>query len=156
MEGTMKTAVMTGISQVEIQERPIPVPADNEVLVKVEYVGICGSDLHYYESGRIGDFVVEPPFVLGHEAGGTVVETGAGVTDLKVGDRVALDVINIAFGQVRDACMVWDGQACRPALERIRKIKPGIKILLSAGGWGADGFGTGRPRSEERRVGKEC
>lgn len=44
MEGTMKTAVMTGISQVEIQERPIPVPADNEVLVKVEYVGICGSD----------------------------------------------------------------------------------------------------------------
>ena len=51
MEGTMKTAVMTGISQVEIQERPIPVPADNEVLVKVEYVGICGSDLHYYESG---------------------------------------------------------------------------------------------------------
>lgn len=91
MEGTMKTAVMTGISQVEIQERPIPVPADNEVLVKVEYVGICGSDLHYYESGRIGDFVVEPPFVLGHEAGGTVVETGAGVTDLKVGDRVALE-----------------------------------------------------------------
>ena len=45
MEGTMKTAVMTGISQVEIQERPIPVPADNEVLVKVEYVGICGSAL---------------------------------------------------------------------------------------------------------------
>lgn len=85
MEGTMKTAVMTGISQVEIQERPIPVPADNEVLVKVEYVGICGSDLHYYESGRIGDFVVEPPFVLGHEAGGTVVETGAGRHGLKGG-----------------------------------------------------------------------
>ena len=55
MNGTMKTAVMTGISQVEIQQRPIPVPADDEVLVKVEYVGICGSDLHYYESGRIGN-----------------------------------------------------------------------------------------------------
>ena len=91
MNGTMKTAVMTGISQVEIQQRPIPVPADDEVLVKVEYVGICGSDLHYYESGRIGNFIVEPPFVLGHEAGGTVVEVGAGVKDLKVGDRVALE-----------------------------------------------------------------
>lgn len=91
MEGMMKTAVMTGIMEVEIQQRPIPQPKDNEVLVKVEYVGICGSDLHYYEAGRIGDFVVEPPFVLGHEAGGTVVEVGANVTHLKVGDRVAME-----------------------------------------------------------------
>lgn len=91
MEGTMKTAVMTDLMKVEIQNRPIPVPKDNEVLVKVEYVGICGSDLHYYEAGRIGDFVVETPFVLGHEAGGTVVETGSAVTHLKVGDRVALE-----------------------------------------------------------------
>ena len=91
MEGTMKTAVMTDIMQVEIQERPIPQPKDDEVLVKVEYVGICGSDLHYYESGRIGDFVVKPPFVLGHEAGGTVVEVGANVKNLKVGDRVAME-----------------------------------------------------------------
>jgi len=91
MEGMMKTAVMTGIMEVEIQQRPIPQPKDNEVLVKIEYVGICGSDLHYYEAGRIGDFVVEPPFVLGHEAGGTVVEVGANVKHLKVGDRVALE-----------------------------------------------------------------
>lgn len=91
MEGMMKTAVMTDIMEVEIQQRPIPQPKDNEVLVKVEYVGICGSDLHYYEAGRIGDFVVEPPFVLGHEAGGTVVEVGANVKNLKVGDRVALE-----------------------------------------------------------------
>lgn len=87
----MKTAVMTGLQKVEIQEREIPSPKKDEVLVKVEYVGICGSDLHYYESGQIGDFVVEPPFVLGHEAGGTVVEVGADVTDLKVGDRVAME-----------------------------------------------------------------
>lgn len=91
MEGTMKTAVMTDLMKVEIQERSIPQPKENEVLVKVEYVGICGSDLHYYESGRIGDFVVEPPFVLGHEAGGTVVEVGAKVKHLKTGDRVALE-----------------------------------------------------------------
>ena len=91
MEGMMKTAVMTDLKKVEIQQRPIPVPAANEVLVKVEYVGICGSDLHYFEAGRIGDFVVEPPFVLGHEAGGTVVEVGAEVKHLKVGDRVAME-----------------------------------------------------------------
>lgn len=91
MEKTMKTAVMTELRKVEVQERPIPVPGKNEVLVKIEYVGICGSDLHYYESGRIGDFIVEPPFVLGHEAGGVVVETGSDVTHLKVGDRVALE-----------------------------------------------------------------
>ena len=66
-------------------------PKDDEVLVKLEYVGICGSDLHYYESGAIGDYVVKPPFVLGHEPGGTVVEVGKNVTHLKVGDRVALE-----------------------------------------------------------------
>lgn len=91
MEGTMKTAVMTAIREMEIQERPIPVPKEDEVLVKIEYVGICGSDLHYYESGRIGDFVVDPPFVLGHEAGGTVIEVGTNVKNLKVGDKVALE-----------------------------------------------------------------
>lgn len=91
ISGMMKTAVMTGIRKVELTTRPIPVPAENEVLVKIEYVGICGSDLHYYETGRIGDFIVEPPFVLGHEAGGIVVETGSNVRNLKVGDRVALE-----------------------------------------------------------------
>lgn len=91
MEGTMKTAVMTDIRKVEIQQRPIPKPGAGEVLVKIEYVGICGSDLHYYEAGRIGNFIVEPPFVLGHEAGGTVVELGEGVKNLKIGDRVALE-----------------------------------------------------------------
>jgi L-iditol 2-dehydrogenase len=88
---TMKVAVMTGIGKMEYEERAIPVPADNEVLVKLEYVGICGSDIHYYESGAIGDFVVEPPFVLGHEPGGTVVEVGKSVTHLKIDDRVALE-----------------------------------------------------------------
>lgn len=91
MKGTMKTAVMTKVKYCEIQERPIPQPKDDEVLVKIENVGVCGSDLHYYESGRIGNFIVEPPFVLGHEAGGTVVEVGRDVTHLKVGDRVALE-----------------------------------------------------------------
>ena len=91
MEGKMKTAVMSGIGKMGFEERDIPKAKDDEVLVKLEYVGICGSDLHYYESGAIGNFIVKPPFVLGHEPGGTVVEVGKNVTHLKVGDRVALE-----------------------------------------------------------------
>ena len=91
MDGMMKTAVMLGIGKMGFEEREIPKVQDNEVLVKLEYVGICGSDLHYYETGAIGDYVVEPPFVLGHEPGGTVVEVGKDVKHLKVGDRVALE-----------------------------------------------------------------
>ncbi len=91
MKGTMKTAVMLGIGKMGFEEREIPQVKGDEVLVKLEYVGICGSDLHYYESGAIGDYVVKPPFVLGHEPGGTVVEVGRNVKHLKAGDRVALE-----------------------------------------------------------------
>ncbi|KYN78918.1 alcohol dehydrogenase [Clostridium sporogenes] len=91
MKGKMKVAVMVGIGKIKLEERQIPKVKEDEVLVKLEYVGICGSDLHYYETGAIGDFVVEPPFVLGHEPGGTVVEVGKNVKHLKVGDRVALE-----------------------------------------------------------------
>ena len=91
MNGTMKAAVMEGIGKMGYTQRPIPTPKDDEVLVKLEYVGICGSDMHYYETGAIGDYVVKPPFVLGHEPGGTVVGVGSHVTHLKVGDKVALE-----------------------------------------------------------------
>ncbi len=91
MNGTMNAAVMEGIGKMGYTRRPIPTPKADEVLVKLEYVGICGSDMHYYETGAIGDYVVEPPFVLGHEPGGTVVEVGSNVKHLKAGDRVALE-----------------------------------------------------------------
>lgn len=91
MDGKMKVAIMTDLCKMAFEERDIPTPKDDEVLVKVEYVGVCGSDLHYYEHGRIGNFIVEPPFVLGHESGGTVIEVGKDVKHLKVGDRVALE-----------------------------------------------------------------
>lgn len=91
MKKMMKVAVMNGIGKMGYVEREVPQPADNEVLVKLKYVGICGSDMHYYETGRIGDYVVKPPFVLGHEPGGVVVEVGKDVKHLKIGDRVALE-----------------------------------------------------------------
>ena len=87
----MKTALMTELRKIRMEERSTPITDDDEVLVKIEYVGICGSDLHYFETGRIGNFIVEPPFVLGHEAEGTIVKTGKNVTSLKIGDRVALE-----------------------------------------------------------------
>lgn len=64
---------------------------ENDVRIRVEIVGICGSDVHYYTHGRIGPFVVNAPMVLGHEAAGTVVETGSKVTSLAVGDRVCVE-----------------------------------------------------------------
>ena len=91
MQGMMKTAVMTKIREITFEERPIPTPGPNEVLVRLDYVGICGSDVHYYEAGRIGGFIVTPPFVLGHEASGTVVELGEKVKSLQVGDRVCME-----------------------------------------------------------------
>ena len=91
MKDKMKVAVMLGIGKMGFEERDVPQIKPDEVLVRLEYVGICGSDIHYYETGRIGDYIVEPPFVLGHEPGGTVVEVGSAVSNLKPGDRVALE-----------------------------------------------------------------
>lgn len=91
MSEKMKVAVQTALNELEIQERDIPKIKAHEVLVRVDYVGICGSDLHYFEHGRIGNFIVDYPFVLGHEVGGTVVALGEDVKDLKVDDRVALE-----------------------------------------------------------------
>lgn len=64
---------------------------DNDVEIKIHTVGICGSDVHYYQHGRIGPFIVEKPMILGHEASGVVTKIGKNVTHLKVGDRVCME-----------------------------------------------------------------
>lgn len=89
--GEMKAALMLEPGKMSIINREIPKIKDNEVLVKIEHVGLCGSDLHYYEHGRIGDFVVENPIVLGHEAAGKIVKVGKNVGSLNEGDLVALE-----------------------------------------------------------------
>jgi len=81
-------------SQNELALRDIDLPLEvgpGQVKIAIHTVGICGSDVHYYTHGRIGDFVVREPMVLGHEAAGTVVEVGAGVTSLQVGNRVCME-----------------------------------------------------------------
>ena len=84
----MKAAVLEEIGRIEIKDIEKPKPGQGEVLIKLEYVGICGSDVHYFEHGRIGDFVVEEPLILGHECSGTIVEVGSGVEGFSLGDRV--------------------------------------------------------------------
>lgn len=86
-----KAAVMTAVQKMEVQETDMPVMGDEDVLIEVENVGICGSDMLFFEHGRIGAKVAVPPFILGHEAAGTVQKTGKNVTNLKVGDKVAVE-----------------------------------------------------------------
>lgn len=86
-----KAIFMQGTNNMVWKDVPVPVINEEDVLVKVKAVGICGSDMHYYQHGRIGDFVVEGDFILGHEAAGEVVQIGNEVKNLKVGDRVALE-----------------------------------------------------------------
>jgi L-iditol 2-dehydrogenase len=83
--------VLKSINDIQLEQRPIPKPGPHDVLVAIKSVGICGSDVHYWTHGRIGDFIVKSPMVLGHESSGIVEEVGSAVTTLKKGDRVTLE-----------------------------------------------------------------
>ncbi len=87
----MQAAVLHGIRDLRLETRDIPMPAANQVQVKITNVGVCGSDLHYYTDGHIGHYVVNSPLILGHESAGIVSAIGSGVKTLKVGDRVSLE-----------------------------------------------------------------
>ncbi len=88
----MKSIQLTGIHQMEFKEMPDPVINNpDEVLIRVDTVGVCGSDIHYYSTGRIGDQIVEYPFTVGHECAGTIMKIGNGVEHFKAGDRIAID-----------------------------------------------------------------
>ncbi|XP_055549199.1 sorbitol dehydrogenase-like [Wyeomyia smithii] len=85
------TAILYGVEDLRLEQRPIPTPKDDEVLLEMDSVGICGSDVHYLAHGRIGDFILRKPMVIGHEASGIVSKVGARVKHLQVGDRVAIE-----------------------------------------------------------------
>lgn len=88
-----KGAFMRGIDKMVIKEIPVPEIGKKEVLVSLEYVGICGSDVHYFHNGCCGSYKVDlsEDYMLGHECAGTIVKVGEEVERLKVGDRVALE-----------------------------------------------------------------
>jgi L-iditol 2-dehydrogenase len=88
----MKAAVLTGVRRMEVREMPEPrIEKDTDVLLKIERVGVCGSDVHYFETGRIGSQVVEFPFVVGHECAATVAGVGPAVRRVRVGDQVVVE-----------------------------------------------------------------
>lgn len=108
----MKVAYLTALRTVEIREEPKPrLQRDDDVLIRVDTVGVCGSDMHYYRTGRIGDQVVQYPWIVGHECAGTVEAVAPGATGVAVGDRVAVDPL-VACGRC-DQCLSGRAHTCR-------------------------------------------
>ena len=85
------SAVLTKLHEIKMEETPVEKMGSEDVLVKVMAVGICGSDTHFYDRGRIGDWVVNEPIILGHESTGIILATGNKVKNFKKGDHVALE-----------------------------------------------------------------
>jgi L-iditol 2-dehydrogenase len=105
----MQIAQLTSVRQFHIAQGPVEEPGPGEIQVRVESVGICGSDVHSYSEGGVGDAPCLFPMVLGHEPAGTVVRTGPGVTGWAAGDRAALE----------PACYCYHCEFCRSGRHNI-------------------------------------
>ncbi len=111
----MKAALLTGIRQFEIGQVPEPeIARDTDVLIRIKTVGVCGSDIHYYTTGRIGSQIIQFPFAVGHEAAGIVEQTGKKVTRVKPGQRIAIDPA-VYCGHC-DQCRAGRENTCRELL----------------------------------------
>jgi len=88
---TMNAFVLYGRNDLRREQRPVPAVGPSAVLIRVVRAGICGSDMHYYGEGRVGDFIPQMPFVLGHEISGEVIECGTEVSAFRKGDRVIVE-----------------------------------------------------------------
>src|SRR3989441_2962560 len=86
-----QAAVLYAPHDIRLEERPMPQAGPKDVLVEVKAVGVCGSDVHYYEHGRIGPYIVRQPLILGHESAGVIVAVGADVHQSRIGERVAIE-----------------------------------------------------------------
>lgn len=108
----MKAMVLTGIRKMEMRDVPDPkIARDTDVLLKITAVGVCGSDVHYYTTGRIGTQVVQYPFTVGHECAAVVAQVGKAVTRVRPGDRVAVEPA-MSCGAC-DQCRVGRPHTCR-------------------------------------------
>ncbi len=108
----MKAMVLTGIRRTEIIEQPAPaLQHPTDVLLRIARAGICGSDLHYYTQGRIGDQIVHFPFCIGHECSAVVMDVGKDVTRFKPGDLVVVDP-SVSCGAC-DQCRIGHFHTCR-------------------------------------------
>lgn len=118
----MKAAVYHGKQDLRVEEVPVKELEDNEVLIKVKYCGVCGTDIHIF-NGDGGSFEVTPPLIPGHEFSGTVEKTGAGVTAVKVGDRVS--------GDPNDMC--GECYFCKNAMQHFCTNNIGIGTTMDGG-----------------------
>lgn len=108
----MKAALLTGLRQFEIKDIPKPnITEDTDVLIRIKMVGVCGSDIHYYTEGRIGDQIVKYPFLVGHEAAGIVESVADKVSRVKPGQRIAIDPA-VYCGEC-DQCNTGREHTCR-------------------------------------------
>jgi L-iditol 2-dehydrogenase len=108
----VKAVQLTGIRQMRVAEVATPkIKKDTDVLLKIEMIGICGSDVHYYEMGKIGSQVVQYPYIVGHECAATVAEVGKKVTRVKPGDAVAVNPA--AACHKCDQCKMGRENTCR-------------------------------------------
>ncbi|MEX0980750.1 MAG: alcohol dehydrogenase catalytic domain-containing protein [Bacteroidales bacterium] len=108
----MKKSVLTGINQIEIIEAPVPeIKNGDDVLIRMKRVGVCGSDIHYYSTGKIGSQVVQYPFTVGHEGAGVVEKVGSRVTSVKPGDPIAIEP-SVSCGHC-DQCKTGRPHTCR-------------------------------------------
>jgi L-iditol 2-dehydrogenase len=108
----MRALKLTGIREMRMMDVPMPaVERDDDVLIRMNVVGVCGSDVHYYQTGRIGSQVVEYPFAVGHEGAGTVEAVGPDVNRVKPGDRIAIEPA-ISCGRC-DQCTAGRPHTCR-------------------------------------------
>jgi L-iditol 2-dehydrogenase len=111
----MKKSVLTGINKIAIIDAPVPeIRNGSDVLIRMVVVGVCGSDIHYYKTGRIGSQVVEYPFTVGHEGAGIVEAVGKNVKLVKPGDRVAIEPA-VSCGEC-DQCKAGRPHTCRNLL----------------------------------------
>jgi L-iditol 2-dehydrogenase len=111
----MKAAFLTGVRTIEIREVPAPqIVRDDDVLVRSRAVGVCGSDLHYYLSGRVGADTVSYPFIPGHECAGIVEAVGKAVTRVSPGDAVVIEPA-VSCGTC-DQCRTGRPHTCRKLL----------------------------------------
>jgi L-iditol 2-dehydrogenase len=108
----MKSIILSGINKMEVVDTKMPViQHSNDVLIKMKKVGVCGSDMHYFRTGRIGSQIVKYPFVVGHEGTGIVVETGKDVKKVKPGDNIVIEPA--VFCGVCDQCLNNRKNTCR-------------------------------------------
>lgn len=108
----MKAVLLTALRRLEIANVPKPsIQNDTDVLLRIKRVGVCGSDVHYFEEGKIGSQIVKYPFIIGHECSAVVEAVGSAVTKVKLGEQVVVDPA--ASCNDCDQCRMGRENTCR-------------------------------------------